>query len=134
MTAEIKMTLDMENRDPNDLNQHIKVMFEDVVAEPEGVRSMDCTWVNGFKCFECGKNVCYRILTLFCGLCIALFWGCEFAVTSFAHIWCYTPFIRDFSIGVGCLKKIFKIVLDCCVAPVCESFGLLFAKIHIEKL
>ena len=25
MTTDVKMTLDMENRDPNELNQHIKV-------------------------------------------------------------------------------------------------------------
>jgi hypothetical protein len=33
--------LDLINRDPNGINQHVQVMFDDVLAEPEGVYSKD---------------------------------------------------------------------------------------------
>lgn len=33
--------LDMENRDPNGMNSHVQVMFDDVLAEAEGAHSAD---------------------------------------------------------------------------------------------
>ncbi|XP_060595771.1 caveolin-1-like [Ruditapes philippinarum] len=127
------MGVDLDNRDPNELNGHIKVQFEDVLGEPEGIRSMDCVWKNSYSCFECGKNLCYKILTFLCGLCIALEWGCCFAGITFQNVWCCTPFLRAFSICMGCAQKFFGSCLSCCVVPVCESCGALFSKIKITK-
>ncbi|KAL4226695.1 Caveolin-1 [Mactra antiquata] len=125
--------LDMENRDPNGLNSHIKVQFEDVLGEPEGAHAIDCVWKLSYKCFECGKNLCYKIMTTLCGICIALCWGCDFAATAFNHVWCYTPCLRDFSICVGCFQKVYGTVINCCCGPFCETCGLLFSKIKIQK-
>ncbi|KAH3892475.1 hypothetical protein DPMN_016593 [Dreissena polymorpha] len=36
-----------------------------------------------YTCFECGKGLCYKLLTTFCGICIALGWGCDFAMIAF---------------------------------------------------
>ena len=33
--------VDLVNRDPNNMNQNIQVMFDDVLAEPEGAHSAD---------------------------------------------------------------------------------------------
>ncbi|XP_060595541.1 caveolin-1-like [Ruditapes philippinarum] len=125
--------VDLENRDPNGLNSHIQVMFEDVLAESDGAHSLDCIWKASFCCFECGKNLCYRILTTLCGVCIALMWGCEFAQTAFAHVWCYTPWIRDFSICMGCAQRIFGTIINCCCSPFCEACGGIFTRIKIQK-
>merc|ERR1712110_595528 len=70
--------LDMMNRDPNNINPHLKVGFEDIFGEPEDIRSMECVWKNSYKCFECWKQLCYTIMTFCCGICIAMEWGCEF--------------------------------------------------------
>ncbi|VDI59893.1 Hypothetical predicted protein [Mytilus galloprovincialis] len=86
--------LNMELRDPNDLNDHVKVMFEDVLGEPEGAHSIDCVWNLSYKCFNGGKNCCYKLLTTLCGLCIGLQWGCTFAQITFGHVWCFTPGLR----------------------------------------
>lgn len=43
-------------------------MFDDVLAEPEGAHAIDCVWKNSYKCFTCGRNVCYKLLTFFFGL------------------------------------------------------------------
>ena len=111
----------------------LQVTFEEVLGEPEGVRSIDCIWRNGYACFECGKSLCYKILTTFCGLCIALYWGCDFAATAFNHVWCYTPCMRDFSICVGCYQRGFGTIVNCCVAPFCEACAMMFSKITIMK-
>ncbi|CAH2312584.1 caveolin 3 [Pelobates cultripes] len=39
------MPLDMENRDPNNMNEHVRVLFEDTFGEPEGTHSIDGVWV-----------------------------------------------------------------------------------------
>ena len=60
--------VDLINRDPNGMNNFIQVEFEDVLSEPNGAHSADCVWRNSFKCFECGKNCCYKFLSFFCGI------------------------------------------------------------------
>ncbi|KAL4226699.1 Caveolin-3 [Mactra antiquata] len=45
--------IDLVNRDPNNINDHLKVRFEDVLAEPEGIRSIDCIWKLSYYGFEC---------------------------------------------------------------------------------
>ncbi len=60
--------VDLMNRDPNGMNNFIQVEFEDVLSEPNGAHSSDCVWRNSFKCFECGKNCCYKFLSFFCGI------------------------------------------------------------------
>ena len=44
--------LDLSQRDPNNLNKHIQVMWEDVFGEPAGVRSIDFAWTISYKCFD----------------------------------------------------------------------------------
>ena len=43
---------DLSQRDPNNLNEHLQVMWDDVFGEPEGVRSNDCAWRTSYKCFH----------------------------------------------------------------------------------
>merc|ERR1712154_498215 len=66
--------LDLVNRDPNNISDHIKVAFEDVFAEPEGAHSCDCIWKNSYCCFEFCKRLTYMLLTTFYGICIAMEW------------------------------------------------------------
>ncbi|XP_046573973.1 caveolin-1-like [Haliotis rubra] len=125
--------LDMMIRDPNNLNDHLKVMFEDVIGEPEGAHSADCVWRNSYKCFNCGKSCCYTFLTFICAIPLALCWGCEFAMMSFQHIWQFTPCLRMFGSYLGCYQKFFGSVINCCLAPVCEACGLCFSKIAVSN-
>ncbi|XP_052779546.1 caveolin-1-like [Mya arenaria] len=115
--------VDLENRDPNGLNAHIQVMFEDVLAEPEGVKSIDCVWSNAYGCFECGKHLCYKIFTLLCGICLGLCWGCTFAEVAFQHVWYFTPCLRMYSIQCGFCQKIYAMCLNCCCEPLFKLFG-----------
>jgi len=63
-------SLDLINRDPHAMNNYIQVEFDDVLGEPEGAKSAECVWKNSFKCFNCGKNLCYQLMTYLCGICI----------------------------------------------------------------
>ncbi|KAK3585873.1 hypothetical protein CHS0354_038405 [Potamilus streckersoni] len=120
-------SVDLINRDPNNINDHLGVYFEDVLAEPESTHSIDCVWKLSFTCFNFWKNLCYKIQTLLCGICIAAEWGCEFAYISFAHIWCFTPFLKALAINCGCAKKLYGTCVKCYLEPCCEACGILFS-------
>ncbi|KAK0044783.1 caveolin-1, partial [Biomphalaria pfeifferi] len=51
------------------------VMFDEVLAEPDGAHSINCVWNCAYKCFNCCKGCCYKFLTLLCGIPLAICWG-----------------------------------------------------------
>ncbi|XP_052250505.1 caveolin-3-like [Dreissena polymorpha] len=118
--------LDLVNRDPNSINDHLQCKFEDVFAEPDGTHSIDCVWKLAYTCFNCWKGLCYRISTLLCGMCIAAEWGCEFAYISFFHIWFFTPCFKMLDINCGALKRLYGQCVNCCIEPCCMACGLVF--------
>ena len=125
--------IDLVNRDPHDMNNYLQVEYDDVFAEPLGTHSADCVWRNSFKCFTCGKNLCYKILTYLCGICIALGWGCNFACISFEVIWFWSPFLRALHIMLHPVRKIFQILLSTFLGPMMEVQALLFSRIHVTQ-
>ncbi|KAK7089313.1 caveolin-3-like [Littorina saxatilis] len=125
--------IDMVNRDPNNVNDHLKVAYEDVIAEPDGAHSIDCVWRCSYNCFNCAKGCCYNVLSIFCGIPLALFWGCEFACITFQHVWQITPCMRVFMINCGCAQKFFSTCLQCCLGPICESCGMFFSNIVVKN-
>lgn len=48
---------DLNQRDPNNLNEHLQVLWDDVFGEPEGVRSNDCAWRTSYKCFHGTRQI-----------------------------------------------------------------------------
>jgi hypothetical protein len=90
-------------------------------------------WKNSFKCFTCGKNICYKILTFLCGICIALEWGCVFAQISFNVIWCWGPYLRAMHIMLHPIRKVLQICLSSFVGPVMEVVALIFSRIHVTQ-
>lgn len=111
-----------------------KVSFEDVLGEPDGAHSVDCVWQCSYACFNCGKNLCYKTMTILCGLFLALFWGCEFALITFQQVWCVTPSLRVFGICMGCLQKFFGTFTSCCLAPIFETCGLICSNIVVKRI
>lgn len=124
---------DMENRDPNELNTHVKVVFDEVLGEPEGVRSIDCVWRLSYKCFNATLNCCYKCLTCVFSIPLAFCWGISFACLAFEHIWYYTPCIKMCVINLMCVRKIAVACLDAFVGPICETCGLFFSRIAVAN-
>ena len=58
-------------------------MWDDVIGEHEGLRSVDCAWDLSQKCYEGTKGGCYLCLALICGPPIAFCAGLHFACLSF---------------------------------------------------
>uniref|UniRef100_A0A8C4YQD4 Caveolin n=1 Tax=Gopherus evgoodei TaxID=1825980 RepID=A0A8C4YQD4_9SAUR len=74
-------------RDPHGLNTHLKLGFEDVLAEPASFHSFDKVWICSHALFELSKYALYKLLTLFLAIPLALVAGIVFAVLSCLHIW-----------------------------------------------
>merc|ERR1711976_907218 len=73
---------DLETRDPNNLNDHLKVTFEEALGEPDHTHALDCVWKYSYKCFNFYKALCYLIATTLCGIPMAICWGCYFACVA----------------------------------------------------
>ena len=110
-----------------------QLTFEDVLGEPDDAHSLDCVWENSFTCFTCCKSCCYKFLTLCCGLPLAVCWALEFAVLTFSHVWCYTPWMRLYVIECQLMQRVFSACMQCYVRPCCEAMGFLFSNIRVVK-
>jgi len=125
---------DLDMRDPHNINDHVKVAFEDVLAEPDSIHSMDCVWRTSYRCFNGCKNCCYKCLSAIFGSCLAMCWGIHFACISFNHIWCLTPYLRSLAINCSFCQRCWGTVLQCFLAPICETCGLCFSRIQVLNL
>nr|KAG5706066.1 hypothetical protein BaRGS_028175 [Batillaria attramentaria] len=125
--------VDLVNRDPNGINSHIQVNFEDTIAEPEGAHSIDCVWRASYSCFNCWKNFYYKLCTLLCGIPMAMCWGCEFAAIALQHVWCLTPCMRSWVVNIGICQKFYGSLVQCCIGPCCETCGLFFSNIVVKN-
>ena len=117
---------DLGNRDPNALNDFLKVSFEETIGEPDHTHSLDCVWKYSYKCFNLWKTLCYLILSTLCGIPIAMCWGCYFACIAFQHIWEITPCIRAWEINLSVFKRCYGMIVHACMDPCCEACGNLF--------
>ena len=117
-----------ENRDPNNINDHIKVDFYSVLAEPPtGPQSMDCTWECSEIFFNCCLGCWYKIFSLLCGICVAIYWGCIFAPVVFRNVWMFTPLRHMFWVACGsCCKKLCTLCTRGSVKPCLRACGHLF--------
>ena len=61
-------------------------MWDDIIGEPEGLRSIDCAWNCSYKCFKGTKNCCYILLTVLFAPCLAFCSALNFACLAFQVI------------------------------------------------
>ncbi|XP_052250446.1 caveolin-1-like isoform X2 [Dreissena polymorpha] len=124
----------LDQRDPNDLNSHVKSAFDDVFAEPDGTHSIDCVWALAYNCFSGCQGFWYKLITLFCGCFIACNWGIVFAFEVFRQVWYDTPCLRLCAIQCSPSQKCWTIFLQCCLAPLCDACGMYWNNIKINHI
>ncbi|KAF5902752.1 caveolin-2-like, partial [Clarias magur] len=76
----------INERDPRQLNECLKVSFEDVIAEPLSVRSGDRVWFWSNALFEVSRVWIYRIVTAVLAVPFSIIAGCLFALLTCLHI------------------------------------------------
>lgn len=125
--------VDCTDRDPNHINDHVKVRFNEIFAEPDDeVYSFERIWVLTFKVYTATKLWCYRILSLILGLPCAVCWGLHFACLSFCNIWCCMPCLRSYEVDMTCLRKMYEILIGTYVGPCFEAMGRCFGNVKLK--
>ncbi|KAG7214432.1 hypothetical protein INR49_006389, partial [Caranx melampygus] len=111
------------DRDPNDTNAHLKIGFEDVVAEPRSSHSFDRVWIGSHAAFELVKFIFYRLLTTLLAVPMAFILGLVFGVLSCIHIWLVMPAIQSFMMLLPPIQAVWWSLVDMFVKPLYQSMG-----------
>ncbi|KAM3608676.1 uncharacterized protein V6R79_002822 [Siganus canaliculatus] len=120
------------DRDPNDMNAHLKVGFEDVIAEPISTHSFDRVWIGSHATFELVKFIFYRLLTTLLAVPMAFILGVVFGVLSCIHIWLVMPLIQSFLMLLPSIQVVWRSVTDMFVTPLFHSMGKSLSSIHVK--
>ncbi|CAH0405559.1 unnamed protein product [Chilo suppressalis] len=113
----------LEDRDPNNLNQHVQIVWDDIIGEPEGARSPECSWRLSSVCFQYARNWCYMLLAVLIAPPCALLLGCGFACLAFEQIWCTAPCLRCVKIYFASLRTMVASCMAATVVPAAEAVG-----------
>ncbi|KAK1804529.1 hypothetical protein P4O66_020538 [Electrophorus voltai] len=132
LTNKEKLYTPLLDRDPNNLNAHLKVGFDDVIAEPSSTHSFDGVWICSHAGFELVKYVFYRLLTTILAVPLAFVGGIVFGVFSCMHIWVVMPLVRSFMMALASLQVIWASVTDLFLAPFFHSTGRCLSSITVK--
>lgn len=110
-----------------------KVMFEDLVGEPDQNHTPDCAYKCGFDCYNLCLGLCYKIIAILCTWCIGMCFGCAYAYTTFCHIWAIIPCFKLCDICIGHAKRCLTIYFDCFCTPCCTALGSFFSQIKVTQ-
>ncbi|XP_025889012.1 caveolin-2 [Nothoprocta perdicaria] len=127
-----KSAEDGADRDPNGLNGHLQLGFEDVIAEPELTHSFDKVWICSHALFELSKYLVYKLVTLLLAIPMALVAGIIFAALSCLHIWIVVPFVKTCLMVLPSVKTVWKSLTDVFIVPFFHSIGRCFAMVNIH--
>ncbi|XP_026853227.2 caveolin-2-like [Electrophorus electricus] len=117
------MTCLNKHRDPKGINKHLKVSFEEVIAEPASVHSFDRVWLWSHVHFEVSRLWFYRLFSLLLAVPVALGKGLLFALLSYLHIWLIMPSVQLLLINMHWMRVAWSSVLDLLIAPFFSSLG-----------
>ncbi|CAK9799345.1 Cav3 [Anthophora quadrimaculata] len=130
-SMEDESNAELEDRDPNNLNKHLQVMWDDVIGEPEGIRSPECAWRLSGHCFRLSRGCCYIFLSVLVAPILALCLGFTFACLAFQHIWCLAPCLRVWKITCAAMRNFFSAVTQAIIRPIMDSLGYLCHNIRV---
>ncbi|XP_048343660.1 caveolin-2-like [Sphaerodactylus townsendi] len=118
-------------RDPRGINQHLKLEFSDILAEPSSFRSFDRVWTWSDIVFESSRLWCYRIISLLCAVPVSLLSGFLFACLGCLHIWCVMPCIQLCTMAMPPIRTLWASALEVVVGPLCTSLGRCCSSIYL---
>ncbi|XP_069779103.1 caveolin-2 [Narcine bancroftii] len=124
--------LEKETRDPDSINRHLKVDFEEVIAEPAGSHSFDRVWAWSGISFEVCKLWGYRIISLLCALPASISAGCLLAFVTCLHIWCLVPCGRICLLCQPTWRGFCQSLTDIVVAPLCSTASRCLRRVRVQ--
>ncbi|XP_063072462.1 hydroxysteroid dehydrogenase-like protein 2 [Engraulis encrasicolus] len=122
----------INERDPRQMNECLKLSFEDVIAEPESVRSGDRIWIWSNALFELARIWFYRIVTVLLAVPVSMVTGMLFGILSCLHIWFLTPCVKITLLNTPWLETLWSSVLDVFVLPLQRSAANCYGQIGVR--
>ncbi|KAM6927450.1 caveolin-2-like [Xenentodon cancila] len=122
----------IHDRDPKRVHSNLKVMFEDVIAEPPSVRSFDKVWLWSNALFEVSRLWCYRLVSLLLAVPVSLAAGLLFAALSCLHIWVIMPCLQLLLINMHWVQTVWAGILNIFVSSFFTSVGKCCGEITIH--
>ncbi|KAL7885512.1 hypothetical protein AOLI_G00058070 [Acnodon oligacanthus] len=123
-----------QDRDPNDINSHLKVEFEDIIAEPSSTHSFDSVWIWSHAVFELLKFIFYRLLTTLLAIPMAFVAGIVFGLLSCVHIWVVMPLVHSCMMALPSIQVIWASLMDMFVGPLFHSIGRVLSSINVKTV
>ncbi|XP_034540655.1 caveolin-2 [Notolabrus celidotus] len=120
------------DRDPNDINAHLKVGFDDVIAEPMSSHSFDKVWIGSHAVFELVKFIFYRLLSTLLAVPMAFILGVVFGVLSCIHIWVVMPLIQCFLMLLPSVRVVWRSLTDMFLTPLFHSMGKIMSSVQVN--
>jgi len=85
-------------------------MWDDVIGEPEGIRSPECAWRLSGHCFRLSRGCCYVLLSVLVAPFLALCLGFTFACLAFQVSRCKPSYLPSPVSRVPFLRSILNVL------------------------
>ncbi|GFS94783.1 caveolin-1 [Nephila pilipes] len=125
--------LNLLDRDDKNVNDHINIAFEDVLAEPDSNHTFICVWQNSFLLFDVVKFWFYRILSAILFIPFAFLWGLIFAVLTCLNVWIISPLLRTFDVILHIVHRVWSGIIRTFLDPVFKSIGQICSNVHVTN-
>ncbi|XP_067127024.1 caveolin-1-like [Centruroides vittatus] len=118
--------LNLLDRDEKRVNDHVNLVFEDVLAESDAAHSFNGSWKSSYIVFTGTKHWVYRVLTALISIPFALVWGLIFSILTLIHVWLITPMLQVLELVFFPLRKVWSVIIRGVLDPLFQSVGLMF--------
>jgi len=129
----LSVGLNTYDRDEKMINGQVHIMFDDVIAEPDGSHSFENVWRGNFIIFHYTKLWVYSFLTAIFGWPISFICGIVFAIVSAINNFVLTPFFKLFTLVFFWIGKFWGTMFREICYPIFDSFGRCFANIRYTR-
>ncbi|XP_013865723.1 caveolin-2 [Austrofundulus limnaeus] len=120
------------DRDPSGINAHLKVGFEDLIAEPVSAHSFDRVWVGSHATFELVKFFFYRLLSALLAVPAAFLLGLLFGGLSCVRVWLVMPTVQSFMMLLPSLQIVWRSLMDTFTTPLFHSVGKSLSSVRVQ--
>jgi len=125
--------LNVLDRDEKRVNEHVNILFEDVIGEPDPTHGFEFVWRLTYLLFNATRFWFYRILAAIIAIPLALLWALIFAFINLATIWLITPSLKIFDILLHYAHRIWSGLVRAILDPFFASGALLFNNIRQRR-
>jgi len=120
--------LNVLDRDEKRINDHVNILFEDVIGEPDPTHGFEFIWRLTYLLFNATRFWAYRFVACIIAIPLALIWAIVFAFVNISTIWCFTPSLRIFDIILYHIHRVWSGLIRCVLDPFFNSAALCFGK------